>query len=61
MKAIRRALVGVLAASGLVGASAAWAVGDSPGGPAVNEINLQPPVTAIAEELYHLHTMMLIL
>ena len=53
--------MGVLAASGLVGACAAWAVGDSPGGPAVNEINLQPPVTAIAEELYHLHAMMLIL
>jgi cytochrome c oxidase subunit II len=61
MKAIKRALMGVLAASGLVGACAAWAVGDSPGGPAVGEINLQPPVTAIAEELYHLHTMMLIL
>jgi cytochrome c oxidase subunit 2 len=61
MKTIKRALKGVLAASGLVGACAAWAVGDSPGGPAVNEINLQPPVTAIAEELYHLHTMMLIL
>jgi cytochrome c oxidase subunit II len=61
MKTTKRALMGVLAASGLVGASAAWAVGDSPGGPAVNEINLQPPVTALAEELYHLHTMMLIL
>ena len=61
MKTIKRALMGVLAASGLAGASAAWAVGDSPGGPAVNEINLQPPVTAIAEELYHLHTLMLIL
>jgi cytochrome c oxidase subunit 2 len=61
MKTIKRALTGVLAASALAGASAAWAVGDSPGGPAVNEINLQPPVTALAEELYHLHTMMLIL
>jgi cytochrome c oxidase subunit II len=61
MKTIKRALMGVLAASGFVGASAAWAVGDSPGGPAVNEINLQPPATAIAEELYHLHTWMLIL
>ncbi|PMS10216.1 cytochrome c oxidase subunit II [Trinickia caryophylli] len=61
MKTIKRALAGVLAASGLIVAGAAWAVGDSPGGPAVNEINLQPPVTKIAEELYHLHTMMLIL
>ncbi|WP_321879955.1 cytochrome c oxidase subunit II [Paraburkholderia bannensis] len=61
MKTIKRALQGVLACSGLVFAGAALAVGDSPGGPAVNEINLQPPVTRIAEELYDLHTMMLIL
>jgi cytochrome c oxidase subunit II len=61
MKTIKRALMGVLASSGLLSAHAALAVGDSPGGPAVNEINLQPPVTKIAEELYHLHTMMLIL
>lgn len=53
--------MGVLACSGLLFAGAALAVGDSPGGPAVNEINLQPPVTRIAEELYSLHTMMLIL
>lgn len=61
MKTIKRALQGVLACSGLLVAGAALAVGDSPGGPAVNEINLQPPVTRIAEELYNLHTMMLIL
>jgi cytochrome c oxidase subunit 2 len=61
MKTIKRALMGVLACGGLLSAHAALAVGDSPGGPAVNEINLQPPVTKIAEELYHLHTFMLIL
>ena len=61
MKTIKRALTGGLALSGLLFAGAALAVGDSPGGPAVNEINLQPPATAIAEELYHLHTFMLIL
>ncbi len=61
MKTIKRALMGMLAASGLAGTCAAWAVGDSPGGPAVNEINLQPPVTALAEELYHLHMWMLVL
>ncbi|OBR49495.1 cytochrome c oxidase subunit II [Paraburkholderia tropica] len=61
MKTIKRALQGVLACSGLLVAGAALAVLDSPGGPAVNEINLQPPVTRIAEELYSLHTMMLIL
>jgi cytochrome c oxidase subunit 2 len=61
MKTIKRALMGGLALSGLLFAGVALAVGDSPGGPAVNEINLQPPATAIAEELYHLHTFMLIL
>ncbi len=61
MKTIKRALMGVLAMSGLLFAGAALAVGDVPGGPAVNEINLQPPATKIAEELYSLHTFMLIL
>ncbi|WP_323122602.1 cytochrome c oxidase subunit II [Burkholderia alba] len=61
MKTIKRALTGVLACSGLLFAGAALAVGDSPGGPRVNEINLQAPATKIAEELYDLHTMMLIL
>ena len=61
MKTIKRALMGGLALTGMFFAGAALAVGDSPGGPAVNEINLQPPATAIAEELYHLHTFMLIL
>lgn len=61
MKTIKRALSGVLACSGLLFAGAALAVGDSPGGPRVNEINLQPPASRIAEELYGLHTFMLIL
>ncbi len=40
---------------------AALAVGDLPGGPAVNQLNLQPPVTKIAHEQMWLHNMMLIL
>ena len=61
MKTIKRALSGVLACGGLLFAGAALAVGDSPGGPRVNEINIQAPATKIAEELYGLHTFMLIL
>src|ERR1700722_14955388 len=61
MKTIKRALSGVLALSGLLFAGAALAVNDSPGGPAVNELNFQTPVTKIAEELYGLHTFMLII
>lgn len=36
-----------------------WAVVDSPGGPAVLQLNLQPPVTQIAREIYSLHSLML--
>lgn len=35
------------------------AVIDSPGGPAVLELNLQPPVTGIAHAIYSLHNMIL--
>ncbi|MFT4194554.1 cytochrome c oxidase subunit II [Ottowia sp.] len=49
--------------------TAAWAtsavhaakVNDLPGGPAVNQLNLHPPVTRIAEEQQWLHWMMLII
>ena len=41
--------------------SAAHAVNDLPGGPAVNQLNLQVPVSKIAEELVWLHWFMLIL
>jgi cytochrome c oxidase subunit 2 len=38
-----------------------WAVVDSPGGPAVGQLNFQKPVTQIAEEIYTLHNWMLII
>jgi cytochrome c oxidase subunit 2 len=41
--------------------SAAHAVGDLPGGPAVNQLNLHPAVTVIAQEQAWLHWFMLIL
>jgi cytochrome c oxidase subunit 2 len=45
----------------LAAAVPSWAVEDSPGGPAVNQLNLHPPVTEIAHQIYSLHTMMMIL
>ncbi|WP_246448577.1 cytochrome c oxidase subunit II [Roseateles oligotrophus] len=42
-------------------AQAALAVGDLPGGPAVNQINLHPPVTRIAADQMWLHNFMLII
>ncbi|NBQ85921.1 MAG: cytochrome c oxidase subunit II [Betaproteobacteria bacterium] len=51
--------IGAVAAAGL--ASAAWAVNDLPGGPAVRQLNLHPAVTKIAEEQHWLHWFMLII
>lgn len=48
-----------LSATLLAAAMPAWAVKDSEGGPAVLQMNLQPPVTEIAEQMYSLHNLML--
>jgi len=42
-------------------AQAALAVDDLPGGPAVNQLNLHPPVTKIAQDQMWLHNFMLII
>ncbi|MBL8370296.1 MAG: cytochrome c oxidase subunit II [Burkholderiaceae bacterium] len=42
-------------------ASAAHAVNDLPGGPAVNQLNLHPPVSRIAEAQHGLHWFLLII
>jgi cytochrome c oxidase subunit II len=52
----------MLGASLIAAGVPAWAsVVDSPGGPAVRQLNFHPPVTRIAEEIYSLHTMMLLI
>lgn len=61
MKIMKRALAVLLAGGSLVTAGVAQAVNDSPGGPALYELNFQTPATHIAETLYSLHTMMLII
>ena len=51
----------------IIGSAAAWvstaayAVNDLPGGPAVNQLNLHPAVTKIAEEQQWLHWFMMII
>ena len=55
------ALTGVMAWAGSVIFSVAHAVSDLPGGPAVNQLNLHPAATKIAEEQAWLHWFMLIL
>ena len=65
MKSIFNKLAGMLLAvsawAGTVAFTAAHAVNDLPGGPAVNQLNMHPPVTKIAEEQAWLHWFMLIL
>ena len=41
-------------------AGAAWAVGDMPGGPAVNQLNLTPGVTRVAADQWWIHNFLLI-
>lgn len=64
MKSIFNKLASLfLAACAWAGTAAftvAHAVNDLPGGPAVNQLNLHPPVTKIAEEQHWLHWFMLI-
>ena len=65
MKSISSKLAALLlnlgAAAGAWVTTAAWAVNDLPGGPAVRQLNLHPPVTKIAEEQHWLHNFMMIL
>lgn len=65
MKALwsRLAQLGLAAGAALAtgAAMAAQAVNDLPGGPAVNQLDLHPPVTAIAAELRWLHYFMLVI
>ena len=51
---------GLLMTASTLVASAAWAVEDLKGGPAVNQLDLHPAVTAIAREQHWLHYFMLI-
>ena len=51
----------LLVSAAALGSSAAYAVNDLPGGPAVLQLNLGPAATKIAEEVVSLHWMMLII
>ncbi len=61
MKSISQRSASLMLSLGAWFATAAHAVQDLPGGPAVNQLNLAPPVTKIAEEQHFLHWMMLII
>ncbi len=59
MKHVKRLQTLLIGSSLLSAAYSASAAVDSPGGPAVRQFNLQPPVTPIAAEIYQLHTWMM--
>lgn len=61
MKLAKRLQSLMLGASLLAAGMPSWAVIDSPGGPAVRQMNFHQPVTKIAEEIYSLHNLMLII
>ena len=58
---MRSAASAVALGAGAWVSTAAYAVNDVPGGPAVNQLNFAPPATKIAEEQHWLHWFMLIL
>jgi cytochrome c oxidase subunit 2 len=59
MKYAKRIQSLMLGASLLAAGMPSWAVPDSQGGPAVRQLNFQPPVTQIADQIYSLHTWMM--
>jgi cytochrome c oxidase subunit 2 len=62
MKSIHNRLASLLLIAGAWVSTGVHArVNDLPGGPAVNQLNLHPPVTRIAEEQHWLHWFMLII
>jgi cytochrome c oxidase subunit 2 len=61
MKNISTKLASLLLVAGAWLSTAAHAVNDLPGGPAVRQLNLHPAVTKIAEEQAYLHWFMMIL
>ncbi|GGC88578.1 cytochrome c oxidase subunit II [Undibacterium terreum] len=64
MKHAKRLQSLVLGAALLAAGLPSWAAGevkDIQGGPAVLQTNLQPPVTQIAQQIYSLHNLMLII
>ena len=65
MKSISKALSSLLSKAGIWAgawaATAAYAVNDLPGGPAVNQLDFHPAASKIAEEQHSLHVFMMVL
>ena len=61
MSTLRQRALHLAAAAALLLVAPAYAVGDLKGGPAVNQIDLQPPATQIAVDQQWLHNFMLVI
>ena len=61
MKYAKRLLMMIVAIFGQLVATSSFAVNDMTGGPAVRQLNFQPPVTGIASDIYQLHTLMMVI
>ncbi|MGZ5187405.1 MAG: cytochrome c oxidase subunit II [Caldimonas sp.] len=61
MRTLWRAIGRLALTLGTALALPVWAVGDLAGGPAVNQINLHPPASAIAADQQWLHNFMLVI
>lgn len=61
MKLAKRLQSLMLSAGMLAISLPSWAVVDSEGGPAVRQLNLAPPVTKIAEDIYSLHIIVMLI
>jgi cytochrome c oxidase subunit 2 len=59
--ALKATAAALVASAGAWVSTAAYAVNDLPGGPAVNQLNFAPPATKIAEEQHWLHWFMMII
>ena len=60
IRSVGQGILALVSMAGLAWTNLAHAVNDLPGGPAVNQLNLHPAVTKIAEEQAWLHWFMLI-
>ncbi|WP_338847158.1 cytochrome c oxidase subunit II [Massilia sp. W12] len=59
MKLAKRLQALMLGIGVWLAAAPSWAVGNSEGGPAVNQLNLAAPVTKIAEDIHWMHWMVM--
>jgi cytochrome c oxidase subunit 2 len=59
MNYAKRLFQSLMVTAGLIASGSTFAVNDSVGGPAVRQLNFQPPVTEIAADIYQLHNWMM--